>query len=94
MHADPEKTGHVASLARPVGNITGLSILMTDLNVKGLEFLTSAVPGAKQIAVLGSPDMPSYTPSLKALQEALARSNYSCAPWWGPKQTWRTLFRL
>jgi putative ABC transport system substrate-binding protein len=70
MHADPEKTGHVASLARPGGNITGLSIQMTDLNVKGLEFLTSAVPGAKQIAVLGSPDMPSYTPSLKALQEA------------------------
>ncbi|PYN42080.1 MAG: ABC transporter substrate-binding protein [Candidatus Rokuibacteriota bacterium] len=70
MHADPEKTGHVASLARPGGNITGLSILMTDLNVKGLEFLTSAVPGAKQIAVLGSPDMPSYIPSLNALQEA------------------------
>src|SRR5215831_2218865 len=38
MHADPEKTGHVASLARPGGNITGLSIVMTDLNVKGLEF--------------------------------------------------------
>src|SRR5262249_44784696 len=70
MHADPEKTGHVASLARPGGNITGLSILMTDLNVKGLEFLTSTMPGAKQVAVLGSPDMPSYTPSLNALREA------------------------
>src|SRR5262249_53517836 len=70
MHADPEKTGHVASLARPGGNITGLSIVMTDLNVKGLEFLTSAVPGAKQIAILGSPDMPSYTPSVNALREA------------------------
>jgi len=58
------------SLARPGGNITGLSIVMTDLNVKGLEFLTSAVPGAKQIAILGSPDMPSYAPSVKALQEA------------------------
>ena len=70
MHADPEKTGHVASLARPGGNITGLSIVMTDLNVKGLEFLTATVPGAKHVAVLGSPDMPSYTPSLRALQEA------------------------
>jgi putative tryptophan/tyrosine transport system substrate-binding protein len=73
MHADPEKTGHVASLARPGGNITGLSIPMTDLNVKGLEMLISAVPKAKRIAVLGSPDMPSYAPSVKALQEA-ARS--------------------
>src|SRR4030095_9078290 len=73
MHADPEKTGHVASLARPGGNITGLSIQMTDLNVKGLEMLISAVPKAKRIAVLGSPDMPSYAPSVKALQEA-ARS--------------------
>jgi putative ABC transport system substrate-binding protein len=70
MHADPEKTGHVASLARPGGNITGLSIVMTDLNVKGLELLTATVPRTKQIAVLGSPDMPSYAPSLKALQEA------------------------
>jgi ABC-type uncharacterized transport system substrate-binding protein len=70
MHADPEKSGHIASLARPGGNITGLSIVMTDLNVKGLEFLTSAVPAAKRIAVLGSPDMPSYAPSLQALQDA------------------------
>jgi ABC-type uncharacterized transport system substrate-binding protein len=70
MHADPVGTGHVASLARPGGNITGLSIQMTDLNVKGLEILISAVPKAKRIAVLGSPDMPSYAPSVKALQEA------------------------
>ena len=70
MHADPEKTGHIASLARPGGNITGLSIVMTDLNVKGLEFLTATVPGVKQISGLGSPDMPSYSPSLKALREA------------------------
>jgi putative ABC transport system substrate-binding protein len=74
MHADPEKSGHIASLARPGGNITGLSIVMTDLNVKGLEFLTATVPGAKHIAVLGSPDMPSYTPSLQALQEAARQS--------------------
>jgi putative ABC transport system substrate-binding protein len=73
MHADPEKTGHIASLARPGGNITGLSIVMTDLNVKGLELLTDTVPSVKHIAVLGSPDMPSYAPSLRALQEAARR---------------------
>jgi putative tryptophan/tyrosine transport system substrate-binding protein len=74
MHAAPEKSGHIASLARPGGNVTGLSIVMTDLNVKGLEFLTATVPGAKHVAVLGSPDMPSYTPSLQAFQEAARQS--------------------
>jgi putative ABC transport system substrate-binding protein len=38
-HADPIGSGHVASLARPGGNITGLSIMMTETNVKGLKLL-------------------------------------------------------
>jgi putative ABC transport system substrate-binding protein len=69
-HADPVGTGHVASLARPGGNITGLTVLMTDLAPKGLELLSSAVPVAKRIAVLWSPDTPSHTPALKAVEEA------------------------
>jgi putative ABC transport system substrate-binding protein len=69
-HADPVGTGHVASLARPGGNITGLAILMTDLAPKGLELLISAVPVAKRIAVLWNPDTPSHTPALKAMEEA------------------------
>src|SRR5262249_36023045 len=48
IHADPIQTGHVMSLAKPGGNITGLTIMMTDLNVKGLEILISAVPKAKR----------------------------------------------
>jgi putative tryptophan/tyrosine transport system substrate-binding protein len=70
MHADPVASGHVASLARPGGNITGLAILQTELYVKGLEILISAVPVAKQIAVLWNPDAPSHTPALKALEAA------------------------
>jgi putative ABC transport system substrate-binding protein len=70
IHADPVGTGHVASLARPGGNITGLAVLMTDLAPKGLELLISAVPVAKRIAVLWSPDTPSHTPALKAVEEA------------------------
>jgi putative tryptophan/tyrosine transport system substrate-binding protein len=70
VHADPEGTGHVTSLARPGGNITGLANLMTDLAPKGLELLISAVPVAKRIAVLWSPDTPSHTPALKAVEEA------------------------
>src|SRR5215475_2787343 len=70
VHADPVGTGHVASLARPGGNITGLAMLMTDLAPKGLELLVSAVPLAKRIAVLWNPDTPSSTPALKAVEEA------------------------
>ena len=69
-HADPVGTGHVASLARPGGNITGLAVLMTDLAPKGLELLISAVPRATRTAVLWSPDTPSHTPALRALEEA------------------------
>jgi putative tryptophan/tyrosine transport system substrate-binding protein len=70
VHADPVGTGHVASLARPGGNITGLANLQTDLAPKQLELLSSAVPVAKRIAVLWNPDTPSHTPVLKAVEEA------------------------
>jgi putative tryptophan/tyrosine transport system substrate-binding protein len=70
VHADPEGTGHVASLARPGGNITGLANLQTDLAPKELELLISAVPVAKRIAVLWNPDTPSHIPGLKAVEEA------------------------
>ena len=70
MHADPEGSGHVASLARPGGNITGLALLQTETYRKGLEIFVSAVPAAKRIAVLWNPDTPSHTPGLKALAES------------------------
>src|SRR5207247_4542346 len=52
IHADPVGTGHVASLARLGGNITGLAALTTDLAPKELELLIAAVPVATRIAVL------------------------------------------
>jgi len=70
VHADPVGTGHVASLAKPGGNITGLALLQTELGPKGLELLSSVVPATKRIAVLWNPDTPSHTPGLKALEEA------------------------
>jgi putative tryptophan/tyrosine transport system substrate-binding protein len=70
IHADPVGTGHVTSLARPGGNVTGLTAMMTDLAPKELELLISAVPVAKRIAVLWNPDTPSHTPALKAVEEA------------------------
>ena len=40
QHADPVGTGHVASLAHPGGNITGVSMVLTELGAKGLEILS------------------------------------------------------
>ena len=68
-HADPVETGHVASLARPGGNITGMAVLQTELGPKGLELLHAVVPAATRIAVLWHPGTPSAVPGLKALEE-------------------------
>ena len=69
-HADPIGSGHVASLARPGGNITGLSIMMTETNVKGLELFKEAVPGLSRVAVMWDPATPSHGPGLKAVEAA------------------------
>ena len=68
-HADPVGTGHVASLARPGGNITGMAVLQTEIGPKCLELLHSAVPAATRIAVLWHSGSPSTIPGLKALEE-------------------------
>ena len=52
--ADPVATGLVASLARPGGNVTGLSIQTTDTNGKRLELLREVVPGLRRLAVLAN----------------------------------------
>jgi len=69
-HADPLRTGHVASLARPGGNATGLTIMMTETNVKSLELLKEAVPRLKRVAVVWDPATPSHGPGLKAVEAA------------------------
>ena len=69
-HADPVGIGHVASLARPGGNITGLSMLLTELVAKELEILTEVVPQGKRIAVLWNPTTPSLPPAMKAVDAA------------------------
>src|SRR6266852_3182084 len=50
--ADPVTSGLVTSLARPGGNVTGLSNLAPELVGKGLELLKQAVPGVSRVAVL------------------------------------------
>jgi putative ABC transport system substrate-binding protein len=68
-HADPVGTGHVASLARPGGNITGTALLQTEIGPKGLELLHSVIPAAGRIAVLWHQGTPSVIPGLKALED-------------------------
>jgi putative ABC transport system substrate-binding protein len=70
VHADPVGIGHVASLSRPGGNITGLTMLMTDLAAKELEILKEALPQAKRIAVLWNPTTPSHPPAMQAVKDA------------------------
>jgi putative ABC transport system substrate-binding protein len=70
IHADPVGLGHVASLARPGGNITGLSMLLTELAAKELQILKEAVPQATQIGVLWNPKTPSHPRALKAVESA------------------------
>jgi putative tryptophan/tyrosine transport system substrate-binding protein len=53
--ADPVGSGLVSSLARPGGNVTGLSVLTSELVGKGLEQLKQAVPGVSRVAVLWQP---------------------------------------
>jgi len=54
-HADPVGSGLVTSLARPGGNVTGLSLLAPELVGKRLEQLKQAVPGVNRVAVLWEP---------------------------------------
>jgi ABC-type uncharacterized transport system substrate-binding protein len=67
-HADPIGTGHVDSLARPGGNITGLTVMMSETAAKSLELLKEAVPGLSRVAVVWDPATPSHRPALEAVE--------------------------
>ena len=57
LSSDPVGAGFVASLARPGGNITGLSNISPELSGKRLELLREAVPGLSHVALLWNPDV-------------------------------------
>ena len=68
--SDPVGVGFVASLARPGGNVTGLSLLDTELSAKRLELLREAVPGLGRMGVLWSPADPGMTLQFNVVQDA------------------------
>jgi putative ABC transport system substrate-binding protein len=67
---DPLGVGLVASLARPGGNVTGLSAFASDLSGKRLELLKEVVPGLTHVAVLWNPANPASAPAWQEAQTA------------------------
>ena len=55
---EPVKTGLVASLARPGGNVTGLSLLTTEMSGKRLELLAAIAGNVRSVAIMMNPDNP------------------------------------
>ena len=72
-NVDPVGTGLVASLARPQGNITGMSTLAADAASKRLELLVEMAPRVKRVGVFWDPQEPEEAAEWKAL-EAAARA--------------------
>jgi len=67
---DPVANGFVASLARPGGNITGLSTLAPELSGKQLELLKEIVPRLSRVAVLGTSTVPGHAQVSKEMELA------------------------
>jgi hypothetical protein len=70
---DPVRSGLVASLARPGGNLTGINLLSVEVGTKRLELLRELVPGAVKVAVLVDPATPVTETTLREVEMA-ARS--------------------
>jgi putative tryptophan/tyrosine transport system substrate-binding protein len=67
---DPIGTGLVQSLARPGGNVTGLSNQISDTSGKKLEFLREIVPSLRRLAILANPGNPAVLPDVVETQAA------------------------
>ena len=67
---DPVGNGIIASLARPGGNITGLTNVTPELSGKRLEVLREVVPKLSRVAVLGTSTNPSYAPVIREIKPA------------------------
>ena len=70
MAADPVGAGLVASLARPGGNVTGLSIQLADLAGKRLELLREVVPGLRRLAIMANVGYPAAVLEMGEVQAA------------------------
>ena len=67
---DPVGLGLIASLARPGGNVTGLSIQNPDLAGKRVELLREVVPGLRRLAIMANVELPSAASEMREIQTA------------------------
>jgi putative tryptophan/tyrosine transport system substrate-binding protein len=67
---DPVGTGFVSNLARPGGNVTGISTMVGELTAKRLAILKEAVPSAKRLAVMFNPEDPVTVPQMRDAERA------------------------
>jgi ABC-type uncharacterized transport system substrate-binding protein len=80
--SDPVEAGHVESLARPGGNVTGLTNLPRELGGKRLELLKEAVPKVARVAVLYDPALPPSVLEVKEFLPVAARAlRLTIKPW-------------
>lgn len=77
---DPVANGLVAVLARPGGNLTGLSLFAPELAARRLELLKRAVPGAARVAVVWNPTNPTCAVELRATQVAARALGVTLVP--------------
>ena len=70
---DPVESGLVASLARPGGNITGLSVRVPELVGKQLEFLKDVLPTVSRVAILWNPTNPTHVLMVREADVAAQR---------------------
>ena len=80
--ADPVEAGLVESLARPGGNVTGITNLARELGGKRLELLKEAVPKVARVAVLYDPANPASVREVKEVLPVAARAlGLTIQPW-------------
>jgi putative ABC transport system substrate-binding protein len=77
--SDPVGSGLVASLARPGGNITGLSLQSPDIAGKRLALLREIVPSLRRVAFLGNTDNPFVVREMREVQAAASTLGIECA---------------
>ena len=79
--ADPVKEGLIESLARPGGNVTGITNLIRELGGKRLELLKEAVPIVARVALLYEPGNPFDVPEVKEVEAAARALRLTIQPW-------------
>ena len=68
--ADPIAAGLVPSLARPGGNLTGLTFFANEISAKRAELIKEAIPTLSRLAVLDNPALPAMAPIVKSVDRA------------------------